>query len=92
MRTVRYSAKARNDLSAIADYYGAIDPDVADRMLADIERSIGFLREYPHLAEAVRGQPLRGKLTRRYRFRVIYRVKRDAIEIVGIFRFQNREV
>jgi plasmid stabilization system protein ParE len=92
LKTVRYSTGARDDLRAIADYYGGIDPDVADRMLADIERAIGYLREFPHLAQAVHGRPLRGKLTRRYRFKVIYSINGDAIEIVGIFRFQNRDV
>ena len=55
MKAIHYRVRAREDLRAIADYYGGIDPDVADRMLADIERAIAYLREYPEMGQAVRG-------------------------------------
>ncbi len=87
---MRYLPRALDDLRAIADYYGSLDPDVALRVRADIEGAIELLQDNPYSAQAIGGRGLRRKLTRRFRFKIAYRVRRDSIEIVGIFRFQNR--
>ena len=90
MRSVRYLPTALDDLRAIADYYADIDRDVASRVRADIESAIELLRENPYSAQAVGGRGLRRKLTRRYRFKIAYRIRRDTIEVLGIYRYQNR--
>ena len=91
MRRVVYLDVAQADLQSIADYYGAIDPEVADRILADVRSAIAKLDHFPHRGQAVRGGPLRRILSRRYRFKIAYRVRQDVIEIVGVFRFQDRQ-
>lgn len=91
MRRFVYLDTARADLDSIADYYGAIDPDAADRILDDIKSSVLKLGYFPHRGQAVKSGPLRRIISRRFRYKIVYRVRQDAIEIVGIFRFQNRE-
>jgi len=89
LRAVRYRAAAREDLRAIADCYSAIDPDVA----ADAQgyrTGSRVLQEHPYIGQPLARRGLRGKLTRRYRYKIVYRVTRDAIEVGGIFRFRNR--
>jgi plasmid stabilization system protein ParE len=86
-----YLDAARADLQSIADYYGAIDPEVADRILDDIRSAIAKLSHFPHRGRAVKDGPLRRVLSRRYRYKIAYRVRRDFIEIVGVFRFQDRQ-
>ena len=91
MRRFVYFDTARADLLSIADYYGTIDPEVADRILADIESTIAELEDFPHRGRRIAGRELHRILSRRYRFKIAYRVTEETIEIIGIFRFQNRE-
>jgi plasmid stabilization system protein ParE len=87
---VLYLPRALDDLNAIAEYFENLDADVAIRVRADIKRAIGLLQENPFSGRAVGRSGLRRKLTHRYRFKIAYRVRRDVIEILGIYRFQNR--
>ena len=90
MLDVRYLPRALDDLDTIADYFESLDSDVALRVGADIAGAIGLLQENPFSGKAVGRNGLRRKLSRRYRFKIAYRVRRDTIEILGIYRFQNR--
>ena len=79
-------------MEAIAHYFGAIDPDITSRIVADIERAIERLRDFPLSGEAIRGTVLRRVTTRRYRFAISYFPTTGRVEIVGVFRFQNRRI
>ncbi len=92
MKRFVYLDTAQADLSSIADYYGAIDAEVADRILLDIETAVAKLNDFPHRGERVPGRPLRRILSARYRFKIVYRVTGDTIEVIGVFRFQDRAV
>ena len=90
MKDVRFLASAQADLRDIDNYYRNIDPDVAARILKDIESAIAFLKEHPRMGRPTQQRGVRGKLSRRYRYRIVYRVTRNAVVIIGIYRFQNR--
>jgi len=77
------------DLEAIASYFDAIDPDITARIVAD-ESSLKRLKDFPLSGEEVRGTDLRRILSKRYRFIISYFVAPAQVEIVGVFRFQNR--
>ena len=90
MKEIRYLSGAREDLRGILNYYESLAPDVAARVLADIEHAIAYLPENPYLGAATMRRGVRGKLSKRYHFKITYRVRRNCIEIVGVFRFKNR--
>jgi plasmid stabilization system protein ParE len=85
---LRRSALA--DLESLAAYFDVIDPDVTVRIVADIERPLDRVADFPSSGEAIPHTELRRIVSRRYRFTVSYFVAPDQVEIVGVFRFQNR--
>jgi hypothetical protein len=89
---VCFRSKALTDLKQTIDYFDGISPGLAGKIVADIDRSISLLKDYPHLGAAVAGHPLRRVVTRKYGFKIAYQATARAIVIIGIFRFQDREI
>lgn len=87
---VRFEARAIADLDSITAWYDGIAPDITRSIIDDIERTILRLREFPRSGPAIGLQDLRRAVTRRYRFKVAYRIEPQDIVIIGIFRHQNR--
>lgn len=90
MKPIVFRASAFADLQAIAAYFDAIHPDITARIVMDIGDSIERLRDFPLSGEAIHGTDLRRTLSKRYRFVISYFVAPAQVEIVGVFRFQNR--
>ena len=90
MIQIVFRKSALADLESVARYFDAIDPAVTPRIIADVESSIARLRDFPSSGEAIPSTGLRRILSRRYRFTISYFVAADQVEIVGVFRFQNR--
>ena len=90
MKPVVFRESALADLEALASFFDAIDPDVTSRIVADIEGSIARLAHLPLSGEAIPHTDLRRIASRRYRFTISYFAAPDQVEIVGVFRFQNR--
>jgi plasmid stabilization system protein ParE len=82
--------RALRDLEDIEAYYLSEAPEALPKVLSDIRQVLKQLEDFPHSGRRVGGRSARRALTSRYRFIVSYRVKRKTIEIVGVFRFQNR--
>lgn len=91
MKPIVYGRSALADLEALASYFDAIDPDVTIRIVTDIEGSVARLADFPLSGEAIPRTELWRIVSRRYRFTISYFVAPNRIEIVGVFRFQNRE-
>jgi toxin ParE1/3/4 len=84
---IRWSDRAKDDLAAIGAFIAADDPTAAlrwvNRLIADVERAAAMPlagRIVPEFAE--RGD-LREVIRRRYR--IVYRVRDDAIDVLTIF-------
>ncbi len=90
MKPIIFRRSALADLEAIASYFDAIDPDITVRIVADVESSLKRLKDFPMSGEEVRGTALRRILSKRYRFIISYCVAPAQVEVVGVFRFQNR--
>ena len=91
MRRIVVRQSALADLESLASYFDAIDPDITVRIVADIERSVERLKDFPSIGGAIPHTDLRRIISRRYRFTISYFVAPERVEIVGVFRFQNRE-
>ena len=89
---VRFRRHAEADLQCMVDWFEGVAPEAVTRILSDISRSIDQLIDFPRSGIKVPGRRYRRIVTHKYRFKIAYEIDEDAIIIVGIFRFQNREV
>ena len=81
MAEVRFSPRALASLRSIRAWLRERDPAAADRVIAEIERACILLGDYPLMGPAIPETRLRRHVTRRYRYRVIYRVQGDRVEV-----------
>lgn len=68
-------------MTAQFDYLHALNPTVAARVLTDIHRACRLVGDFPGLGRRIEGTSLRFHITRRYRYRVIYRHRKGLVEI-----------
>lgn len=90
MKPIKFRLRADRDIEQIIAYYLRLAPEAVPGIAADIDRSLGLIEEDPERYPPVSGTPYRRLVTRRYKFKIAYRVRPDVIEIVGIYRYQNR--
>ena len=92
MIPIAFRTEAKADLDAIIDWYTAVAPESLERILADIYRSIDQLSRYPRSGMSVPERRFRRIVTLDYHFKIGYQIEDERIVILGLFRFQNREV
>lgn len=81
MADLAFTPRALASLRGVDRYLRERSPMEADRVLAEIERSCDLLREQPWIGPPIPGTGLRRHITRRYRYRVIYRVAGNLVEV-----------
>lgn len=89
---VSFRRQAADDLQGIIDWFGSVAPEAVPGILDDIYASIDRLVDYPRSGMKVPGHRFRRVVTRKYHFKIGYEVDGKLIVILGIYRFQNREV
>ena len=89
---MRFRREAEHDLREIIAWYVGVAPDSLPTITADIWRAIDLVRQFPAIGMPVERRPLRRIVTRRYRFKIAYSEADGFITVVGIFRYQDREV
>lgn len=92
MMQIQFRKQAEADLRSIMAYYEDVAPASLPNILADIYRSIDQLAHFPRIGMQVEGRDYRRLVTIKYHFKVAYEVGDDRVIILGIFRYQNREV
>ena len=81
MADLAFSPRAVASLRRVGDFLRERNPAAAERVLADIRRTCGLLRDNPMIGTLIEGTGLRRQVTRRYRYRVIYRVAGGEVQI-----------
>jgi toxin ParE1/3/4 len=83
---VHYSPRATRDLASIRDFLSQRSLTGTANVMAAIFASIEFIRRNPHGAEKTNIAGVHGKVVKKYRFKVFYRVieSEDVIEIVHV--------
>lgn len=89
---VVFRAEAAADLRSIIAHYEDVAPHALPNILADIHRAIDWLTVFPRFGMAIPDRPYRRIVSRKYHFKVAYEALPDRIVILGIFRYQDREV
>jgi plasmid stabilization system protein ParE len=85
---VKFRKQAESDLRAIIEWYDAVR--AVAPVLSDIYRSIDQLIDFPRSGPKVPGHRFRRLVTRKYHFKIAYEIGDEAIIILGIYRYQNR--
>ena len=76
-----WSRPARDDVFAIADYYDAIDPDLAEAILDRIDGAASALLANPHIGRPLVNLDVRKWSVRHTPFLLLYAVRGNDIEI-----------
>jgi plasmid stabilization system protein ParE len=92
MNRIRFRAAAEADLQSIIAYYEDVAPDSVSNILSDIYRSIDQLVHFPRIGMQVEGRSYRRLVSLKYHFKIAYEVGIDLVIILGIFRYQDREI
>jgi plasmid stabilization system protein ParE len=87
-----WSRRAIASLSAQDDWLRPKNPLAADSILREIERSAGLLAEFPDMGRRIEGTSLRCHVTRRYRFRIVYRVTGGSVQVVDVMHPRRNEL
>ena len=86
--SVRYRRSALRDLADIEAYYRDISDDVHERVYQDIVSTLDAVRAFPEMYPS--HAPGRRAVTPAFRFSILYQVLGDAVEVVGVYRHQDR--
>jgi len=92
MKPLIFRREAEQDLRSIFSYLAKQDVSdtSADRVKADIYETLSRLSMWPESGHVVSGEPGLRTTTPKYRYTITYYVTLTNIEIVGIFKYQNR--
>ena len=92
MRSIIFRKEAEADLRGIIAYYEDVAPESLANILSDIYRAVDQLVHFPNIGMQVEERNYRRIVTLKYHFKVAHEVGEDQIIILGIFRYQDREV
>jgi plasmid stabilization system protein ParE len=92
MRQIIFRKEAEADLRNIITYYEVFAPESLANILSDIYRAVDQLVHFPNIGMQVEERNYRRIVTLKYHFKVAYEVGEDRIIILGIFRYQDREI
>ena len=89
MTSFRYLAPARSELRAAAHYYHERSPRVAASFMAEVQKAVNQLLEYPESASLIRGD-VRGKIVSRFPYTLMYRILDDVVVILAVAHHRQR--
>jgi len=90
---VEYRWTANRDIYRIQQHYLSISSRSYETVRQDINSAIRILQTYPLAGAKIRPKGrVRRIVSSKYRYSITYLAADDKIEIIGIFRYQNRNV
>lgn len=82
---LEYLPQADADLEGIITRYGSAAPHLLSGVTDDIERALDRICKFPNAYPRQPGRPYRLHVTRKYRFKIVYLVLDDVVEVIGVF-------
>lgn len=89
MLPVSFHRLARRELSDAAQYYDFESPGLGEAFLAEVERSLHAILEYPEAGLIVHGD-VRRRLVRRFPYAVLYTVRSGGVRILAVMNAKRR--
>lgn len=84
MARAKYSRRAIADIAAQDDYLRPLNPAAANAVLDEIEAMADLLVDFPKLGRLIDDTSLRYIVTRKYRYRIVYRLEQSELRIVQV--------
>ncbi|MDO8414221.1 MAG: type II toxin-antitoxin system RelE/ParE family toxin [Gallionellaceae bacterium] len=81
---LRYTVRARHDLTEIHDYVAQANPQAAKRLVSIIRKEAGILLHNPLLGRIGRVEGTRELTVGRYPFMIAYRIEAGEIHILTV--------
>ena len=81
---VRYTARAFADREQIFEYLHQRSPSGAHNVLRSLRESVAQLSDQPHSGYATEAPAVRVKFLVQYPYKIFYRVRDDAVEVLHI--------
>jgi addiction module RelE/StbE family toxin len=81
---VRYTPRARADREAIFQYLRERSPTGASRVMAAVVAAAEHLGDHPLSGSETEFPGIRAKLAGRYPYKIYYRLRNDAVELIHI--------
>lgn len=82
---VVFSERALATLLSIETYLTERSSSGAGNVIREIHQSTAFLEQFPLMGTEIAGTNTRYHRTRKYKYRIVYRLKGERIEILQIF-------
>jgi plasmid stabilization system protein ParE len=82
---VRWAEQARTDFIGITDHYASTAPDFPLKLLDRIDQLARLLAAHPGLGASIGVAGFRKMRVRGTRYILLYRARRDAIEVARVF-------
>ena len=89
MERVSFHRLAERELNEAASYYEGQKAGLGARFLAEVDRCIELLVEYPEAGPVILG-PVRRLLVRRFPYGVRYTVKPEGVRILAVMNLKRR--
>ena len=89
MERVSVHRLAERELNEAASYYEGQKAGLGARFLAEVDRCIELLVEYPEAGPVILG-PVRRRLVRRFPYGVLYTVKPEGVRILAVMNLKRR--
>ena len=87
---VAFSRRALASLASSDDFLRSRNPAAADALVAEINRLCDLIAAFPEMGRLEPRSGLRFHITRKYRFRVVYRVREGRVEVVDVLHPKRR--
>lgn len=88
---IRFSPEAKTAIEAVESYYAERSSSACHNVMIDIYDVFDLLSHNPEAGRLHRSQSFRLMVSGKYRFVVTYVVHPKYIEIIDIYRHQNRD-
>jgi len=87
---VRYTLWGPADLAEIYEFLERRHPAAAQRVIATIERQVGWLADFPYMAPATDEAEVRELTLARYPYKIYYEVVDDEVRVLHIRHARKR--
>lgn len=84
MARLRWSRRALASLRGQDDDLRPLNAAAADAVLSEVETLAALIADFPEMGRRIDGTALRYHVTRRYRYRVVYRIAEDIVQVVDV--------
>lgn len=91
MKPIRFRRDSEHDLREMLAYFEGVSPEILPNITEDIWRSLDLLAHFPAIGMKAEDRPYRRIVSRRYKFKIAYLDEDEAVTVLGIFRYQDRE-